>query len=132
MGVTAALVLLAMFLGCMSLEIGSAHHSIEQAATDGVVKQTGTVTLEGHQPQTVYYPIPYISTPNLSLRNSFGLTDWEILEQQWDHFTLRRSPHVVGLPLEVKWTARGLKGPPPPAPVVVASPVQNPPVPIGK
>jgi hypothetical protein len=93
----------------------------------GVITQSGAASLHGRRPQTIYYPIPYASTPNLTLENAEDEDEdedeWEILEQQWDHFTVRRK----GSPVELKWTAKGLKGPPPAVPVV-AAPVSSPPL----
>jgi hypothetical protein len=48
----------------MSLNVGSLN-SIEECG--GVLEQKGCATLPGTNPQTVYYPIQYASTPNLTL-----------------------------------------------------------------
>jgi hypothetical protein len=127
--VLAVVLLLALFLGCMSLQIGG-RRSVEVPVGDGLIEQTGTVTLTGHEAQKVYYPIPYVSTPNLTLCDKWPCGHWEIIDQQWDHFTVRRSGHSWGSPLELTWTAKGLKGPPPPAPVAVLPAERLPPKPI--
>jgi hypothetical protein len=113
-GVAATLLLLGLFLGCMSMNIGSLN------STDdcGVLEQKGNVTLHGSKPQTVYYPIPYASTPNLTLKDSWRDDDWEIMEQQSDHFTVWQRCSSTR---EVTWKAKGLRGPSSAAPVVVAA-----------
>jgi hypothetical protein len=115
-GILASVVLLTLFLGCMSLNIGQLHPS-----EDGVLTQSGTLTYHGSKPQTVYYPIPYASTPNLTLKDSWKEDDWEIIDQQSDHFTVRRKDFARGSTPELTWTAKGLRGPPPAPPVVVTS-----------
>jgi hypothetical protein len=87
---------------------------------EGVIAQSGAVALRGPRPQTVYYPIPFVSTPNLALDSSEDGDDaeedgWELLEQQRDHFTIRR----MGSPIELKWTAKGLQALSPTAPGTV-------------
>jgi hypothetical protein len=119
--VLATLFLLALFLGCMSMNVGNVLTSDE-----GVLTQSGEVTLNGHKPRTVYYPIPYISTPNLALKDFWDHDDWELVEQHWDHFTVVRKKSSWGSAIELKWTAKGLRGPPPAAPVVVAPPAERP------
>ncbi len=91
-GVPAGLALLATFFGCMSLEIGRPRTVIEAPAADGVIEQTGTVTLHHEKAQTVYYPVPYAGTPNLTISNSSPFDEWELVEQKCDHFTVRRGP----------------------------------------
>jgi hypothetical protein len=112
--------LLVTFLGCMSLQVGGDHRSIETDTEEGVVRQTGTVTLGGDQPQTVYYAIPYNTPPNLTIKDEWPRGNWQLVEQKCDHFIIRRNPLSLGSPLELTWTAKGLKVPPPAAPVVVA------------
>jgi hypothetical protein len=119
--VLATLFLLALFLGCMSMNVGNV-----LTTEDGVLTQSGEVTLNGHKPCTVYYPIPYISTPNLALKDFWDHDDWEIGEQHWDHFSVVRKKSSWGSAIELKWTAKGLRGPPPAAPVVVAPAAESP------
>jgi hypothetical protein len=114
----ASLLLLITFLGCMSLQVGGDHRPMEIDSEEGVVRQSGTVTLRGDQPQTVYYPIPYISPPNLTIKDEWPHERWQLVDQKADHFSIRREPLSLGPPLEITWTAKGLKGPPA-APVVV-------------
>jgi hypothetical protein len=123
-GAVASLLLLATFIGCMSLEVSEPHSSITRS-TEGVITQTGTVTVSGHKPETVFYPIPYISTPNLQIEDEWPHEHWELVEQKWDHFTVRRDRNPWSSPLKLSWTAKGVKGPPPPAPVVVAPAVKR-------
>jgi hypothetical protein len=118
----AALLLLALFLGCMSMNVGNV-----VTTEDGVLTQSGEVALNGHKPRTVYYPIPYISTPNLAIKDFWDHDDWEIVEQHWDHFTVVRKKSSWGSAIELTWTAKGLRGPPPAAPVVVPA-AESPPL----
>ena len=74
-GAVAGAILAAVFLGCMSLNIGcrdSDGSSSVGVTTDasGVVKQEGKITLAPGCSQQVFYPICYCSVPNLELRES--------------------------------------------------------------
>jgi hypothetical protein len=83
--------------------------------------QTGEVTILRSASPTyeVFYPIAYQSPPNLRLT---GDTDGvELIEQQADHFTVRR--RTVTVPT-IHWRAEGKPcyGPPPLKPVVIEAP----------
>src|SRR4051812_17012087 len=100
LGGLAALLVAGMLLGCMSLNIGGGPQTVEKPAEDGLIAQNGTVPLGGDEPQTVYYPIPYVSTPNLTLECEWPFVKWQLVEQKWDHFTVRRDPGTWGSPVK--------------------------------
>jgi hypothetical protein len=80
--------------------------------------ESGEFVILTPSPQTfdVYYPIPFASPPNLQLAGDTN--DFELVEQQADHFTVRRR---TAAPPTVHWRAEGKPhyGPPPPPPAVL-------------
>src|SRR5579864_8832131 len=114
-GATAAALLLAIFLGCMSLEIGN--RKVEAPpCEDGVLFQQGEAHVPAEGDRFVRYPIPYPRKPNLEISTTFD--DCQIAEEREDGFLLH-NPN--GLSRKVTWKARGMKidppPPPPPAPL---------------
>jgi len=113
----ALILLTAIIVGCMSISFGG--RSCE-SHDDNLLEQEGTLRF-GPECQTVYYPIPYASPPNLTLDMPFHAL--EIEEQAPDHFKVRMTGAVLGA---VTWKAKGLRAPPPhepPAPIYAPSPV---------
>ena len=81
-GTAAALVWIAILLGCMSLQFGSNHFPADPAVdSDGVLTQEGDMILSGHGEQTVYYPLPYTSPPNLKVNRISDIRTAEVIEQ---------------------------------------------------
>jgi hypothetical protein len=118
----AALICLVVFLGCMSLNFGTRTEVIQH--DDVSYMQTGTATVPGGQEVEVYYPVPYASPPNLVLSS-----DWDqcvVVQQKQDHFRVKNNRVFA---TECKWTARGLKVPPPVAPGLGPPVIVPPPVP---
>jgi hypothetical protein len=107
----ALILLTGIIVGCMSISFGGRS---SEARDDGLLEQEGEVEVKEGMTQTVYYPVPYASPPNLVIDNFFG--NVEIEEQAWDHFRVRG----VKVGLAVEWKAKGLRGPPAPPPIVVA------------
>jgi hypothetical protein len=90
-------------LGCMSLNIGG---RTEMAPPADAQVQQGTVTIPAHQSLDVYYPNPFVTTPNLLVENSWN--DCKIEEQQPNHFRIS-NPGLIAR--EITWKARGEKVP---------------------
>src|SRR5438045_3049580 len=59
------LVVLVSLAGCGLL----VHEEVEH--NDGATRQVGSVKVPGEQEQVVYYPIPYVSPPNVRISDSF-------------------------------------------------------------
>jgi hypothetical protein len=117
-GVTAACVMLAIFFGCMSLEIGN--RTVQAPpCEEGVLCQQGEIHVAANSSQFVHYPLPYPRKPNIEIDSTFD--DCEIAEERVDGFLLR-NPNCLSR--TVKWKARGMKCEPPP----VAPGVSPPPV----
>ncbi len=109
--------LTAIIVGCMSISFGGRSCEVHD---DNVLEQEGTLTF-GPACQTVYYPIPYASPPNLTLDTPFH--SLEIEEQAPDHFKVHVNGSLLG---PVTWKAKGLRAPPPHEP---PTPVYAPPPP---
>jgi hypothetical protein len=112
-GIAAGLALLLIALGCMSFSIESGER-VSWVGNEAVLEQKGMVSVKDNDIVCVYYPIPYASPPNLPIEDTFQ--HYTILDQKPEYFRVRNEG---GWP-NVKWTARGLKAPPPsPPPVLV-------------
>jgi hypothetical protein len=119
-GVTAAALVLAIFMGCMSLEIGN--RTVETPhCEDGVLFQQGEAHVPGESVRFVRYPIPYPRKPNLEISTTFD--DCEVADEREDGFLLR-NPRPFSR--KVSWKARGMKCDPPPA----TPPTPLPPAPV--
>ena len=113
---TSCLVLLAcIILGCMTFSFGPESSS----PSDDLLEQEGEFNLS-ELSQTVYYPIPFASPPNLTLGDNIHHA--EIEEQAADHFKVRF--HIVAIGTTT-WKAKGIHGarPSPPEPVYTTPPV---------
>ncbi len=123
--ITTALVGL-MMISCMSLSFGGRTYEAPEAEcgsspacgckqVDGVLVQKGQINLRGQLSpevvQTVYYPVPYASPPNLQVGGDGFLDEAIVLvEQHPDHFKYRTSgSHVFGGSIPIRWTARGVR-----------------------
>lgn len=115
---SALMFLTCIILGCMSLSFGE--HNTTITHEDGLLIQEDTIELHGAA-QTVYYPVPYASPPNLVVESTFHTVVIE--EQAADHFRVR-CDDLFGT---VEWKAKGQRIPPPTPPIVVA-PIVAPPV----
>jgi hypothetical protein len=107
-----------IILGCMSLSFGGRNYTAN-CVDDEVLCQEGCVTFRRCDEHTVYYPIPYASPPNLSLRSPFD--DLVLLEQKPDSFRVAWKGLGPSFGTEeVTWKAKGVRRCPPcsaPAPV---------------
>lgn len=103
--------------GCFSLCIGYPG----QEGVDGVLTQHGKVQCITGQPETVFYPVPYASPPNLEIDQD--KKSWTILEQRTDAFCITRTMDGPAL----QWTARGSRAPrvAPPQPAAQTPPAQT-------
>jgi hypothetical protein len=96
---------------------------------DGILEQEGEVTLARGAIQDVYYPVPYISPPNLTVDSP--LQECALVSQKVDHFRVENT--CTSGSVSAHWKAKGVKvllaapaGPavpqlPPPDPVPVPS-----------
>jgi hypothetical protein len=92
---------LAFSLGCLSI---GGRTEIVQPADPQVAK--GTLTIPAHQSLDVFYPNPYVATPNLIVENTWN--DCKIEEQQANHFRIHNPGPFAR---EITWKARGEKMP---------------------
>ena len=107
-GVTAACVVLAIVMGCMSLSIGN--RTVETPPSEeGVLCQSGEARILPNSSQFVRYPIPYPRKPNVEIGCTFD--DCLIQNEREDGFMLQ-NPNCLSR--TVTWKARGLKCEPPP------------------
>jgi hypothetical protein len=113
---SAFVVLACIILGCMSISFGG-RSSV--SLDDGLLEQEDKLELHNGATQTVFYPVPYGSPPNLVVDSTFH--EVEIEEQAADHFRVRCSDPTGS----VTWKAKGLRVTSPP-PIVVA-PIVPPP-----
>lgn len=125
-GALAGTALAAVFLGCMSLNIGCGESVCTTpvgVTTDasGVVKQQGKVTVGPGCQQQVFYPICYAGVPNLEIRESGCFSPHhEISRQEKDCFYILNTDSSFSHTFH--WTARGVREvavPPPGAPAVI-------------
>ncbi len=115
-GAVAAAAVVLIILGCMSLSFGGLSIGCH-SEPDGTLCQEGDLKLLQGQDQEIYYPIPYVSPPNLEL--SGDVDHCEIVEQKPDHFRIRNPKGATSCP---HWRARGLRAAVPPPAVFVAPP----------
>jgi hypothetical protein len=112
-GVWLTWLVLACVAGCQSAPGGPA---VESAA-----HQHGATIVLANDEQDVYYPVPFVSPPNLQVKSAFD--DCSIIEQKPDHFRLK-NPNMFSR--EVVWEARGIPiSSAPPAPNMVLAPARN-------
>ncbi|HZV04078.1 MAG TPA: hypothetical protein VE999_03220 [Gemmataceae bacterium] len=123
-GATAAALMLAIFMGCMSLEIGNRKVEVETPhCEEGVLFQQGEAHVPANCTRFVHYPIPYPRKPNIEISTTFD--DCVIAEEREDGFLLR-NPNAFSR--KVTWKARGMRCEPPPA--TPAAPLPPAPVPV--
>lgn len=105
-------------LGCMNLSFGGRHEYVSspkdgESVTDGL--QRGKAYAGYAQELSVYYPIAYVSPPNLEFEDD-AKSQLVIVDQKPDHFRVKNT-HVG---VEFTWKARGVL-----APNAKASPVNS-------
>lgn len=114
-GLTAACLMLAIMMGCMSLSIGN--RTVESPpCEEGVLCQQGEAHVPGNEKVFVRYPLPYPHPPNLEISCTFD--DCTVEKENRDGFLLK-NPNCLGR--TVKWKARGAKCEPPPVPPPITS-----------
>ncbi len=122
-GAVAGCIMLAIFMGCMSLSIGN--RTIEtQTSEEGVLCQQGKAVVPANDFYFVRYPIPYLRKPNVEISCTFD--DCLIRNEQEDGFEIN-NPN--GNSRTVTWKARGIKLAPPPEPPTPIPPPSPDPVP---
>ena len=102
LGVGGGVAFLICVLGCMSLNVG--HLDTVQPADANV--QSGKLTIPANQTLDVFYPSPFIVTPNLVVENTCN--DCKVVEQRPNLFRIQ-NPMMFAR--EITWTARGEKIP---------------------
>jgi hypothetical protein len=117
-GVVAAIALLVILLGCMSISIGKFSGTGSCTEADGIFCQEGEVTVSGGAVREVFYPAPYAHTPNLEVSDTFN--HCELVEQREGSFKVR---NASGFSVTVCWKARGVRAIPPPVPPPLPPPV---------
>jgi hypothetical protein len=96
-------------LSCMSFSFGGRTQVVSptpqdsQAAGEGL--QRGTAYVPRGQEVRVYYPIPYVSNPNLEFEDSDGKRHLQIVDQKPDHVRVR---NTSSSDCEVPWKTRGV------------------------
>ena len=119
-GVIAAVALLVILLGCMSISIGKFTGTGTCTEADGIFCQEGEVTLAAGELRQVFYPAPYAQPPNLEVSDTFH--NCVLIHQQESGFTARND---AGHSVTLSWKARGTRPTPPvlpPAPVPAGGP----------
>jgi hypothetical protein len=101
-GAVAAVLVLLIILGCLSVEHSSESKSV--ADGDGTYGQEGTIKLNPGEERDVYYPVPYVTPPYLELSDTAVCP---LLAQQATYFHVRNNDPS---PRTVEWKARGVKG----------------------
>jgi hypothetical protein len=112
------------FLGCLSLTVDLGPRP---ADPDGVVTQTGCVSLRPGETRDVYYAAPFHSIPQFSMSSGWftDSRDISLMDQHPDHFRLfYGNPTPDARPVTIRWTAKGL-----PATVSLPPPTVGPPAP---
>ena len=118
-GVVAAVVLLLILLGCMSISIGKfTGPPAGCTEADGVFCQEGEVSVGPGELRQIFYPVGYVQPPNLEVSDTFH--NCVLLHQQENSFTVRND---AGHSVTASWKARGMRavpapphGPPEPVP----------------
>ncbi len=115
-----------LWLGGFTLLAGAGCQitSTTHAPAEGTTHQRGKAVVPPGDVLEVYYPVPFVSPPNLTTQSTFD--DCSVLEQKPDHFRIK-NPNPFSR--EVTWEARGVPvtavstptvqigvGAPPPAP----------------
>jgi hypothetical protein len=112
MAVVAAVALLAILLGCMSISIGKFGTMTGATEVEGVLCQEGEATVPPGVVWQVHYPLPFLHPPNLEVSDTFHHCVLISLDQC--SFQVRNDSTST---VTVSWKARGLRAAP--VPVVV-------------
>jgi hypothetical protein len=122
-GVVAAVAVLVILLGCMSISIGKFGTTGSTIEADGVLCQEGEATVPPGVIWQVHYPIPFLHPPSLEVGDTFHRS--VLIGQDEGCFRVRNDSSST---VTVSWKARGLKATV--APVVVPPPEPPPVVPV--
>jgi hypothetical protein len=116
------LLFVAFSLACMNLSFGGKTEVAAPASDGSEGLQRGKAFVPPGGEICVYYPVPYLSPPNLEFEDSEGKRRIQIVEQRPDYVRLKNtSPFGVDLP----WKARGVQSTTAKAPVAAPA-VQTP------
>jgi hypothetical protein len=128
-GIVSAIVVVVIFAGCMSLQFGGvdtheeivtppAETQVSYLPGDGMLEQAGDDTVAGgHSLLDVYYPMPYVSPPHLTV--SSPLDEVKVIDQRRDRFRVKNTGLFAR---RFHWTANGVKVSLNAPPVVLAPP----------
>jgi hypothetical protein len=119
-GIGAAALMTAIFLGCMSLSFSVGNKY--KPSDEGVLCQDGQSDLQPGATMEVYYPIAYAHPPNFQVSSVFD--ECVVVEQQADHFRVQNTDGKSTTTMF--WKARGMKCSPVPAEPVQAVAVPEP------
>ena len=115
-GVAAALAIMLIFLGCMSFEgthvdrteiVPPPEAPNPNLVGDGLLEQQGRGTIRGLAEEDVYFPVPYISPPNLELIGDSENVQLEY--QRRDHFRIKNWSNNRHYVATFGWKAKGVK-----------------------
>jgi hypothetical protein len=101
-------VFVAFSLGCMSLSFGGRTEVVtpeSSANSEGL--QRGEAFVPPHQDLCVYYPVAYVSPPNLEFESPDSKRLLQIVEQKGDCF---RIVNNTSFGVDCAWKARGMLG----------------------
>jgi hypothetical protein len=116
-GLAAAALIILIILGCMNILIGNRSAEECSVTAEGTLVQTGEALVQDHCTEIVYYPVPYVNTPNLEISTTFD--DCLVVEQAGDHFRVKNPSSFAR---KVTWKARGLRVAAPQPPATTESP----------
>jgi len=98
----------AFSLGCMNLSFGGRTEVLPPAVKEQEVSaegiQRGKAFAGYAQEVCVYYPVPYVSPPNLEFEDQDSRRQVQIVDQKADHFRIKNTHLAV----EIPWKARGV------------------------
>ncbi len=116
-GIVAAVAVLAILLGCMSISIGKFGTTSGTTEVEGVLCQEGEATVPPGVVWQVHYPLPFLHPPNLEVSDMFH--HCVLIAQDEGSFQVRNDSSSS---VNVSWKARGLRAAPVPVVVPPADP----------
>jgi hypothetical protein len=93
-------------VSCMNLNFGGKTEVVapsDSHSAEGL--QRGKVFVPIGQEVNLYYPVPYVSPPNLEFEDADANRRLHIVDQKPDHVRVK---NLSNAPVEVPWKARGI------------------------
>jgi hypothetical protein len=113
--ICAATLCVALVSGCMNICVDRSWCVSDEA----LCKQNGSFTLKGGEELDVYYPLPYSSPPNVTVKATFHEDNFALIGQYPDHFRVKNTGHFGR---EMTWESKGLRLSSPPLTLPVTPP----------